>query len=90
MTNHKRRVRQSGPAGNDRYYAELEVEMKESNMMQREAEINMLYHTIKKMRLKDRMSWGQIAKWYEETYDLSKGAFETRREWITKAGLMLP
>lgn len=78
------------PVGNERYWAEIEAEMMDKNIMQREAEINILYHPVKKMRTKDRMSYEAISAWLNETYGLSDGEVRTRRGWMRKAGLMLP
>lgn len=69
-------------AGNEQYYNELQIEMDASDLPMRDAEINMLYRCIKKMRLEERKNHAEIATHMAQVWGLSQGAYYTRLGWV--------
>lgn len=75
--------------GNARFYAELQVEMQESGTLQKQAEADWMYHTVKGMREQGK-KWYEIEAYYGETFGLTRGAFQTILNRIRRSGKVLP
>lgn len=68
--------------GNDRYYNELEKEMRESGMQMYDAECRMLYRVIRKLRLDGRMNHNDIREHLRDVWGMSRKGYYTRLKWI--------
>ena len=68
--------------GNDRYYDELEKEMRATGLPMYEAELRMLYRVIRVLRLDQRMRHNDIKEHLREVWGMSRKGYYTRLKWI--------
>lgn len=68
--------------GNDRYYDELEKEMRTTGLPMYEAELRMLYRVIRKLRLDTRMNHNDILEHLRDVWGMSRKGYYTRLKRI--------